>query len=229
MLVATGAAAMSGLLVFSTRAVAPPRRTFAAPSMHMPASGDSASSGSCTTRASLEVLAAVPHDRSAQSEEHIREMDAAEALWCRLKQERRIRMQHEGEPQANKEAFERIARAQMAYSCCLEACMEDDLDLLCRAGKTEEADALRRLMSACEQLVDDYDQLWKQGAHEGPGAAEAIVARIEALFEPAEEGRGCLSEEAERRRRMKEVDMEIDAGLPRGTLARLERAFRSCS
>ena len=75
------------------------------------------------------------------------------------------------------------------------------------------------MLSDCEQL----DELWKQHGREPAADEWAKAELIEALFKPhdaekmAEEG-GYLEEYFREMR-------EIDAGLPRGTLARLEKTF----
>lgn len=75
----------------------------------MPTSGSSGSAHPdhglsdhlATSRARLEALAASPWSEEARSEEHVREMDAAEALWYRLNEAHR-RLQHEGQRRAAK-------------------------------------------------------------------------------------------------------------------------------
>jgi hypothetical protein len=203
---------ISGLLLGSHSTHATPRRFRAHPRMPMP------TSGSNSVRASLEVLAARPWNEGVESEEHIREMDAAEALWYRLKEEHR-QLQNEGWPRAAKETCARAERAGIAYTACLDICIEDNLGRLCRGGRAQEADELRSVLSDCEQL----DELWKQHGREPAADEWAKAELIEALFKPhdaekmAEEG-GYLEEYFREMR-------EIDAGLPRGTLARLEKTF----
>lgn len=181
-------------------------------------------SGSNSARASLEVLAALPWNEEVKSEEHIREMDAAEALWYRLKEEHR-QLQNEGWPRAAKETCERVERAGITYTTCLDICIEDNLVRLCRAGKSQEADELRSVLSDCEQLVDERDELWKQRGRE-PAADEWSKAElIEALFKPHDARAEKLAEEGGYLEDYFKEMREIDAGLPRGTLARLEKAF----
>ena len=118
----------------------------------MPTSGSSSDRSAhpnrlATDRASLEVLllVALPNVEEVACEEHVREMDAAEALWYRLTEHRQLQ-ENEGEPQAAKETFERLERAGIAYTACLDICIEDNFHRLCRAGRTEEADELRSVL-----------------------------------------------------------------------------------
>lgn len=211
-------AAITGLLVsHSTRAVAPPRPIRAAPNMLMP------SSTSGSSAASFEVLAALPTEEAVQCEEHIREMDAAEALWYRLKG-KRCQLQSEGQLRAAQEVLERAERAGATYNLCLDICIEDNLNNLCRAGRIEEADELRQLLKDCEQLVDEHEEQGKQDS--APAEDQWTTSElIEALFEPHNARAEKMAEEGgyleEHHREMK----EIDDGLPRGTIACLEDAY----
>jgi len=92
------------------------------------------------------LLVALPNNAEVACEEHIREMDAAEALWYRLTEEHRQLQENEGEPRAAKQAFERAERAGIVYTACLDICIEDNFDRLCQAGRTEEADELRSVL-----------------------------------------------------------------------------------
>ena len=182
-----------------------------------------------TNRASLEVLllVALPNVEEVACEEHVREMDAAEALWYRLTEHRQLQ-ENEGEPQAAKETFERLERAGIAYTACLDICIEDNFHRLCRAGRTEEADELRSVLTDCEQLVHEHDELWelrKQRGAEPAADAWSKAELMEALFKPLDARAEKLAEEGgyleDYFREMK----EIDAGLPRGTLGRLAKVF----
>lgn len=209
---------ISGLLLGRHSSHATPPRFRANPRMPMP------TSGSNSARASLEVLAARPWNEEVKSEEHIREMDAAEALWYRLKEEHR-QLENEGWPRAAKETCERVERAGITFEACLDICIEDNFARLCRAGKSQEADELRSVLSDCEQLVDECDELWKQRGRE-PAADEWSKAElIEALFKPHDARAEKMAEEGGYLEDYLKEMREIDAGLPRGTLARLEKAF----
>ena len=174
------------------------------------------------------LLVALPNNAEVACEEHIREMDAAEALWYRLTEEHRQLQENEGEPRAAKETFERAERAGIAYTACLDICIEDNFDRLCRTGKTQEADELRSVLTDCEQLVHEHGELWelrKQRGAEPAADAWSKAELMEALFKPLDARAEKLAEEGgyleDYFREMK----EIDAGLPRGTLARLAKVF----
>ena len=100
---------ISGLLLGRHATHATPPRARAHPRMGKPTSGSSGpahpdhglSDHLATSRAHLEALAASPWREEARSEEHVREMDAAEALWYRLNEAHR-RLQHEGQWLASK-------------------------------------------------------------------------------------------------------------------------------
>ena len=106
---ATFAPVISGLLLGRHATHATPPRSRAHPRMGKPTSGSSGpahpdhglSDHLATSRAHLEALAASPWREEARSEEHVREMDAAEALWYRLNEAHR-RLQHEGQWLASK-------------------------------------------------------------------------------------------------------------------------------
>ena len=220
---------ISGLLLGSHSTHATPRRFRAFSKMPMPTSESNSAHPNrlAANRASLELLAALPNEEGDRSEEHIREMDAAEALWYRLKEERR-QLQNEGEPRAAKQAFERAERAGTAYTACLDICIEDNFGRLCQAGRTEEADELRSVLTDCEQLVHEHGELWelrKQRGAEPAADAWSKAELMEALFKPLDARAEKLAEEGgyleDYFREMK----EIDAGLPRGTLGRLAKVF----
>ena len=106
-MLATVVPVISGLLLGSHATHATPPRARAHPRMPMPSSGSSGpahpdqglSDHLATSRARLEALAASPWREEATFEEHVREMDAAEALWYRLNEEGR-RLQHAGQRRA---------------------------------------------------------------------------------------------------------------------------------
>ena len=195
MLLAAFVPVISGLLLGSHSTHATPRRFRAHPRMVMPTSGSSSAHPNrlATNRASLEVLllVALPNNAEVACEEHIREMDAVEALWYRLTEEHRQLQETEGEPRAAKETFERAERAGIAYTACLDICIEDNFDRLCRTGKTQEADELRSVLTDCEQLVHEHGELWELRKQRGaePAADEWSKAELmEALLSHSTRG-----------------------------------------
>ena len=54
--------------------------------------------------------------------------------------------------------LERAERAATSYAACLDVCIEDNLNRLCRAGKVEEAEELRSVLSDCAQLVEQQEE-----------------------------------------------------------------------
>ena len=170
------------------------------------------------------LLVALPNNAEVACEEHIREMDAAEALWYRLTEEHRQLQENEGEPRAAKQAFERAERAGIVYTACLDICIEDNFHRLCRAGRTEEADELRSVLADCEQLVDEHDEQY--GGEPAALAGKWTIAElIDVLFAPHDARAEKMAEEGGYLEDHLRMMKEIDAGLPRGTLARLEKAF----
>ena len=54
--------------------------------------------------------------------------------------------------------LERAERAAISYEACLDICLEDNLNRLCRVGKVEEAEEFRSVLSDCAQLVEQHDE-----------------------------------------------------------------------
>ena len=193
---------------------------------HFSALIESVTATPCFQRFRLEALAALPGDERTkllEFDEVVREMDAAEAVWYRLKEECR-KLQNEGEVQAAKQTFERAEKAEIAYKDCRSICVEACFEGRCRTGAAEKIEKYRRELADVAQLAAEARKLKAQGKEQ---AAQEVLWRIDVFTEQSRarwrelaKAHGCLEE-------FHHACRDADADVPRGTTARLEALERS--
>ena len=193
---------------------------------HFSALMESVTATPCFQRFRLEALAALPgdeHTKLLEFDEVVREMDAAEAVWYRLKEECR-KLQNEGEVQAAKQTFERAEKAEIAYKDCRSICVEACFEGRCRTGAAEKIEKYRRELADVAQLAAEARKLKAQGKEQ---AAQEVLWRIDVFTEQSRarwrelaKAHGCLEE-------FHHACRDADADVPRGTTARLEALERS--
>ena len=181
------------------------------------------------SRATLEVLAALPVSEYNKREHLNRDCEAARALWYRLKEEGH-RLQNEGKLRGAEKAFERAERAKAAYaSLRLESCTQF-LDDISRAGWAGEyyAGPIKCMDAAMQQMRIDCTELREQGKEQAAVETNARIQQVKAQ-------RDSLYKELHMAMRSPYIDgdaylcaeKDCDAGLPDGTTYSLERAMAS--